>query len=70
MWEVWRLRIENPLSRIWHIVVTADVWAIKYAFLSVYPLFKKAKASKIARSWHVGLVMLVRHCPGYAESRV
>ena len=28
-WEVWELRFENPLSRIWLIVFMADISAIR-----------------------------------------
>jgi len=35
-WEVWELRFENPLSRIWLIVFTADISAIRSRRINMY----------------------------------
>lgn len=34
-WKVWKLRIENPLSRIWSIVVMADISATRLTNISL-----------------------------------
>jgi len=35
-WEVWELRFENPLSRTWLIVFTADISAIRSRRINMY----------------------------------